>query len=302
MRIKDNIKLRLSNKNRQRLGGYLFTLPFTIGFIIFFLFPFFQAIIYSLNKIEFSKEGYSLMFQGFDNYRYILLVHPKFIRVFTETVLVMFRDLPLILSFSLFAAVILNQRFRGRFVARAIFFLPVILSSGVIIYMEQYDVASLMAQNQTETTLMFSGEALRTFLMDMKLPEEFLYYVLVAVNGIPSIIRASGIQILIFLAGLQSIPNSIYESARIEGASSWEEFWLITFPMVSPLIITNTVYTIVDSFTSMDNRLIMMIKNTTFGGKGFGVSMAMSILYFLAIFAFLWILYKFIENKVFYNV
>lgn len=297
-----NLKLRMSNKNRQRLGGYIFTLPFIIGFILFFLFPFLQAFKYSLNKIEFSTEGFSLVYQGLQNYRYILRVHPRFLRVFTETVLGMLRDLPLILSFSLFAAVILNQKFKGRFIARAIFFLPVILASGVIIKMEQADIASLLAHTQAAKSLMFSGEALRSYLLETKLPVEFIDYILMAVNGIPTIIRASGIQILIFLAGLQSIPASVYEAARIEGASGWENFWLITFPMVSPLIITNTIYTIVDSFVSMDNQLVVMIKDTTFGGKGFGVSMAMSIMYFLAIFITLGVFYRIITKRVFYNV
>src|SRR5690606_18379555 len=115
------------------------------------------------------------------------------------------------------------------------------------------------------------------------------------------IINASGVQILIFLAGFQSIPSSIYEAADVEGATAWEKFWLITFPSLSPLILTNLVYTIIDSLTSVQNRLLLLIEDVSFTGAGFGVAMAMSMLYFLFIAVLLMIVYAIVSKFVFYN-
>ncbi|HLV09772.1 MAG TPA: ABC transporter permease subunit [Halanaerobiales bacterium] len=150
--------------------------------------------------------------------------------------------------------------------------------------------------------LVFSGEALLSLLSEMKfLPNWLIDYIIMAVENIPSIIRSSGIQILIFLAGLQSISPSVYEAAKVEGATGWESFWLITFPMISPLLITNTVYTIVDGLTRADNPLVQMIRDATFSGKGYGVSTAMSTLYFLAIALLLGLVFKLISGYIFYR-
>ena len=137
--------------------------------------------------------------------------------------------------------------------------------------------------------------------MDMRLPEGFLAFILQAVNYIPDIIRSSGIQIFIFLAGLQSIPGSLYEAADIEGATSWENFWLITVPLMSPIIVVNIVYTIVASFTAADNQLLSLIRQTSFGGGGYGIGVAMAWVYFLVIGIFLLIVLKIISRWVFYQ-
>src|SRR5690606_17286396 len=129
----------------------------------------------------------------------------------------------------------------------------------------------------------FGGAALRgLFENSMYLPPWLLDYVVEAAESLPVVIRSSGVQILIFLAGLQAIPREIYEAADVEGATPWERFWLVTFPMLTPLVLTNIVYTIVDSFTAMNNELVVLIRDTMLSGAGYGVSMAMAMLYFLA--------------------
>src|SRR5690554_6129199 len=294
-------KFRITVENRKKIGGYLFTLPFTLGFLFLFLYPFLQSVIFSFNKLNLGREGYSLEFVGISNYKYALLENTEFVETLVETVLAMLAELPVILAFSLFAAVILNQKFKGRTLARVIFFLPVIYGAGVVLKMEQTDYVTELMQN-SDTVFMFSGEALRTFLTSVKfIPESFITYILNAVDNIPGIIRSSGIQILVFLAGLQSITPSVYEAARVEGATGWESFWLITFPMISPLLITNTVYTIVDGLTRADNPLVQMIRDATFSGKGYGVSTAMSTLYFLAIALLLGLVFKLISGYIFYR-
>ncbi|MFW5985329.1 MAG: carbohydrate ABC transporter permease [Halanaerobiaceae bacterium] len=294
-------KLHLSLNQRKQLAGVFFSLPFILGFLFFFLYPFIQAIIFSLSELQLSSEGYSLNFNGIANYYHILFVHVDFIPLFLQEIEEMIVDLPLILFFSFFSAVVLNQKFRGRAVSRAIFFLPVIMAAGIIFRLEQHDYITEVMQQAQQGGYAFSGQALREFLIQVRLPESVLNYILEAVERIPEIVRSSGIQILIFLAGLQSIPGSMYEAARVEGATPWESFWMITLPMLSPLIMTNIVYTIVDSFTAGGNDLVEMIRSTSIGGAGYGIGMAMSIIYFMTIMVILVITIKIISGWVFYN-
>ena len=294
-------KFRVTVENRKKIGGYLFTSPFVIGFLLFFLYPFVQTLVFSFNRLELSADGYSLHWVGLENYNYALLVDLNFRETFVETLGSMVAELPMILAFSLFAAVILNQKFRGRGLARVIFFLPVIYGAGVVLKMESTDFATVILESK-QSAYMFSGDALRTLLSEIRFfPEQFVEYIMTAVEAIPNIIRSSGIQILIFLAGLQSISPSVYEAARVEGATAWESFWLITVPMISPLIITNTVYTVIDSLIAADNDLVNLIRNETFTGRGFGTSSAMATLYFLAITIILLIVFKILDRYVFYH-
>ncbi|NLM96492.1 MAG: sugar ABC transporter permease [Halanaerobiaceae bacterium] len=299
--MKLNKRFRVTVENRGKIGGYLFTLPFVVGFILFFLYPFVQSIIFSLNKLSLTTEGYELEFVRFDNYYYSIFTNTEFNQAFVETITEMVIDLPLILAFSFFAAILLNQKFKGRALARVIFFLPVIYSAGVVLKMEQNDFVTQLMK-ESNINFMFSGEALQVLLKQTKfLPDAMITYVLKAVDNIPVIIRSSGIQILVFLAGLQSIPVSVYEAAEVEGASGWESFWLITLPMISPLILTNIVYTVVDKLTRADNELVLLIKDTAFTGRGYGVSTAMATMYFAAIAVILGIIFKVFSRYVFYR-
>lgn len=295
-------KFRLTLDSKRKLMFYVFTSPFIIGFLLFFLYPFIQSIIFSLNRLEIVQGGYRLNYIGLDNYRYSLLIDPKFTRTLVETIVRMLADVPLILIFSFFAAMILNQRFRGRLFVRLIFFLPVILSAGIILQMEQMDyITSIMQAGFDEVPGLFSSATLRNFLLQLRLPLGALEYIMDAVDRIPEIINASGIQILVFLAGLQSVPASLYEAATVEGATAWESFWMITLPMLSPLILTNIVYTVIDSFTSSTNQLVKLIQSTAFGGAGYGVSTAMAALYFTAVAVILAIMIKIVSRWVFYH-
>ncbi len=297
------MKLKMNLKQRKKYGGYLFILPFLTGFIFFFLYPFLQSITFSLNDLKVTFSGYELEFIKFKNYHHILLEDPNFIKTLASTIVKMVTNVPLILGFSFFAALILNQNFKGRLLARLIFFLPVIYGAGIVLRMETNDYLSqiMMGSQNAGNQAVFSGIALRNFLLQTKLPGSFLNFIILSVNRIPVIIKSSGIQILVFLAGLQSIPYSIYEAADVEGATKWESFWLITLPLLSPLLLTNTVYTIIDSFTAADNDLIGLIKNTAFTGAGYGISMAMAITYFFLVMLILGIIIKILSRYVFYQ-
>ncbi|MEJ6951464.1 carbohydrate ABC transporter permease [Natronospora cellulosivora (SeqCode)] len=292
------LKKKLSLKQKKSLMGYVYTAPFIIGFLLFFAYPFYQAIVFSLNELQITQFGYELVFVGLENYDHALLVDPDFVQVLTDSFLRLITHVPAIIIFSFFVANILNQKFRGRFLARLVFFLPVIITSGIIIQMEMQD---MMTQEFVENVdFMLGGATLESLLLQLQMPEGFAQYIIDIVDQIPEIIEASAIPILIFLAGLQSIPSRLYEAADIEGATGWEKFWKITCPLLSPLFITNIVFIIVSSFTSVRNPIVNFINDAAWGGAGYGVSVAMSVIYFAVIAITLTISLGIISKKVFY--
>ena len=138
----------------------------------------------------------------------------------------------------------------------------------------------------------------------MKVGTELVEYVTQMVNNIFDIVNRSGVQILIFLAGLQSISPAIYEASRIDGATSWETFWKITFPMISPMIMVNGVYTIIDSFTTTANPVMTFIDSvysSTTSGQGQVQSSAMSWLYFIIVMLIILIVVGLFSAYVFYQ-
>ncbi len=299
MKIRNLFNFNL--KTKQNFWGYFFIFPLIIGFILFFVYPFIQSILFSLSELELTPIGFRLNYRGLTNYRFVFYVHGSFTRVMIGTIYDMLRNVPLIVAFAFFAAMLLNQKFKGRLLARTIFFLPVIMSAGVVLSMEQGDVAmQMVAAEAADGEFAGVADILIPFLEELRMPEVLINYVLYAIDYIPEIIRASGVQILVFLAGLQSIPSSLYEASKVEGATSWENFWLITLPLLSPLILTNIVYTVIDYFTNPTNELIQLIEQTKFGGAGFGVSAAMAWIYFIFIAVFLAVVVGLISRKVFY--
>lgn len=295
------MRYRLTLARRRSIYGICFIFPFLLGFVALFLYPFIQAILFSLSELRLTPTGYTLTPVGLANYREALFVQPDFLPNLTESLLALVSQVPLILIFSLFAASLLNQKFRGRVLARMVFFLPVIMGAGIILAMESQDYVMDMMQAGLETQRgIFSTGSLHTFLFYLGMPPQMLGYVVMAVENIPVIIRASGIQILIFLAGLQSIPPSLYEASQVEGATGWENFWLITFPVLSPLILTNVVYSIIDFLTGRHNPMLSWIQGYIFG-RSYGVGTAMALMYFSLTVLLLGIVVGIINRYIFYQ-
>jgi ABC-type sugar transport system permease subunit len=290
---------RLSLHSQRAVMGFAFTVPFAIGFALFLLYPFFQSIMFSLSELRISPDGFTLDFVGLKNYRHALFVDPQFRRAFVETVGGMLIDIPSILMFSFFAATILNQRFRGRLLARVVFFLPVILGAEVFVRINQADYMS-HAMSMASRGIV-NIEQMKEIFGGLRATEAVVEFIMASVNRVPQIIQASGIQILIFLAALQSIPSSLYEAADVEGATGWESFWKITFPLMVPMFMVNIVYTVIDSFTSPSNRLMVYIKSSAWTGGGYGVSVAMAWFYFLALLIMLGLAVAVVSRGVHYE-
>jgi ABC-type sugar transport system permease subunit len=291
---------RRSYEQQKAIWGFIYVLPWLIGFILFFLIPFIQSFRFSLSKVESQTSGIEIEFVGLDNYLYALTVHTSFNRTFVESILNMVVNVPLIIIFSMFLAALLNQRFRGRGLARAIFFLPVILASGVIASLEASSLVEALNNESDNGRFIHAlgSFELERMMLEAGVSESIVLYLTGAVDRIYDIVSQSGVQILIFLAGIQSISTHLYEAAKIEGATGYEAFWKITFPMVSPLILVNVVYTVIDSFAS--NAVTDLVREVGFSNFNFGLSSAMAWIYFLAVSLILAITMWLISRRVFY--
>ncbi len=248
---------------KQALTGHFFCIPLYIGAILFFIIPLFQSFRYSFSKVTPELGTMLTKFIGGENYHYIFRVDADFVTNLISSFTGLLYQVPFILIASLFLATIINQKFRGRTFVRAVFFLPVIVASGVVISLIQSDaLSSTMMEGDAETTI-FNASVLEEFLQDIGLNVKIIGYFTTITNNMFDLLWKTGIQTLMFLAGLQGISPTLYEASSVEGATSWENFWLITFPMLIPIILVNTVYTIVDSFTDLSNRVMSQILGTT---------------------------------------
>ena len=303
---------------RKAKSGWLFVAPFVIGFIVIYLPIIINSIIYSFSEFEtiaaIDGGGYILHNVGFGNYKNALFVDTEFVKVLTTGIRQLLLEVPAIVIFSLFLAVILNEKMVGRAAFRAILFVPVILQTGLI---AEIDAANTLLASMNDTssgittggggaaeeavTGVLSTDDLSWLFANLSVGSDMITYVTQLINNIYDIINRSGVQMLIFLAGLQSISPAIYESCEIDGATAWETFWKITVPMISPMILVNAVYTVIDAFTSSSNDVMAYI-NTVYSKAGGNVlSAAMSWMYFLLVIACIGIVVAVLSAFVFYQ-
>ena len=297
---------------RKARAGWIFVLPFVLGFVLIYLPIIIDSIKYSFCHMVILGGGQKPAFEfvGWANYTKALTEDPNFVKTLLDGLLDMVFDIPMILIFSLFMAVLLNQKMVGRAAFRAIFFIPVILATGV---MESIEAQNVLSEYMEETEGIESGAGqsaasdiistmdVEKMFQGMAVGQGLVEYVSVAINNIYNIVNRSGVQMLIFLAGLQSISPAIYESVQIDGATSWETFWKITFPMISPMILVNAVYTIIDSFTTQSNQVMVFISKVYEQADGNVISAAMSWIYFLIIILITAVIAAIVSGYTFYQ-
>lgn len=312
------LSTKFTYRKRQAMWGYIFILPLIIGFIYFFLFPFITTIVFSFSNIyragvlRDTNEtlGVITEYVGMDNYKYIWNVHSTFKdtlgSVFVDTIV----NVLMIIIFSLIIAVVLNSKFRGRSFVRAVFFMPVIFNSQAVDLAMSTGQALTDAMEEGGNDIFSTMFNFKDFLTNANVPTFAVNFLSNASQSIFDVISYSGVQILIFLSGIQSVPKHLYEAAKIEGATQYEIFWKITFPMVSPLMLTAGVYTVVDSFLRSD-LLSLMNKYGLAGDVSYtaglgnltndGIYAAMSILFCLVSLAVVIIVLLAIRKLVFYR-
>lgn len=282
MYVPGNRIYRTMEARRARIGT-LFILPFIIGFLAFMVRPLISSLEMSFSKV--NVVAGTMTPAKFDNYSYAFVADPDFNKLLVNEIGRMSINVIATLVLSFVIAVILNQDFKGRTLCRVIFFLPVILSSGVLPGIEKqnqfFNLMSSISESVNESSGVNLSLALQNLLSVSGVAGEVFDVIFQMINAIYDIVMASGIQIIIFLSGLQSISPSLYEAADVEGCSAWEAFWKITFPMVSPLLLVNCIYTIIDFFMKNDNQVVEHINDVMYGTQmDFGVASAESWVYF----------------------
>ncbi|HBG76175.1 MAG TPA: sugar ABC transporter permease [Clostridiales bacterium] len=282
---------KLTITQRKKVNGYLFISPWLVGLILFFLHPFIQSLRLSLSKIT-KFAGFHMKWVGLENYARAFLWDVDFLPMFGTVVKDTFINTIMIVVFSLMIAILVNKKIKFRGFFRGAFFLPVLLGTGYV--MEQ-----LLGINA-------EGPAME-MARGITIPEEFMRYldpVVVSVlsgflNRITYVLWKSGVQIILFLAGLQGISSSLYEAARVDSATEWEMFWKITLPMISPVILLNVIYTIIDSFTDTSNPIVDYVLDIGFTKSQFEYSAAISWIYFIFVLFVCGIVYFVMRNKVY---
>lgn len=265
---------RLSYPKKRALWGILFLLPWAIGMLAFFLGPLIKTFYYSLFHMTLGSGGFQYEFIGLDNFKYILTVDPNFNKKLLKALMTVVQNVPIQIFVSLFVAMLLNGKYRGRGLFRLIFFIPIILATGIT-DIELKDVKLAAEEFQS----FVSADFIISMLYESGIPYSVIETIRNFVDSIFDVITKAGVQMLIFLAGLQGISPTLYEVAKIEGCTKIESFCKITLPMISPMILVCMIYSLADTFAAAD--ISETINTTTFNSAKYGVGASMSAVYFL---------------------
>lgn len=279
MRKEKNRHLKMEQRNA--LKGLAFVLPWILGFLIFTLIPLLNSVRYSFSYVTITPGKILLKNAGLEFYDYAWNGSTTFKLGLASTAMMIGCSTPVVLVFSLLVALLLNRKFPGRTFFRVVFFLPVIIMSGPVI-------GSLL----TDYTVDFTSEGSQIMLFLSSLPSFISKPCLFILDHLVLILWFSGVQILIFLAGLQKIPPSLYEAAEIDGAGAWEKFWKITLPYLKPIALICAVYTVVNIANYSGHAVNWEIQENMFNtAMMYSLSAAMSWIYFLVVLAMLAVVY-----------
>ena len=306
--------MKIPYERRKSLYGYGFISLWLVGTLLWFLIPLAESFCYCFmdnRQLKPSAGGLHKVWlplangEFFANFRYAFAADPYYKQYLLSVLKNTAITTPMILIFSLFIAVILNQKFKGRSFARAVFFLPVIIATGPVYHIISGNIASTGADSGAQFSTLFETDMvgrLLEFLGIMNISESVSDAVNTITTNIFGLIWSSGIQILIFLAALQNIPPSAKEAAAMEGATGWEFFWKITLPYVSPMILANFIYTVIDSFTKTDNAVMTRVLEKQQLDMDYGYAAAMSWSYFAIVMILVGIITVILNRFIFYEV
>lgn len=296
-------KRRLMTYGRRRqLYGWGFISLWFAGTVMFFLIPLVKSLWYSFNTVTIEPGRIKTEWVGTGKFVHAM-EDPNFTDALGSTIAETLWKTPLILIFSMFIAVVLNQNFRGRSLARAVFFLPVIIVTGPVFKIISGDMDATGSRSAEQFSTMMSTDLvdeLMQFLGIYNISDKMSTVIGAVADNIFGIVWSSGIQILLFLAALQNIPPSAREAAMLDGATAWEYFWKITIPYLGPFILANFIFTVIDSFTSPMNKVmerILSMKSEVL----YGEASAMAWIYFVIILVMIGIVYRIIRKFIYYE-
>lgn len=307
---------KISYERKKGLYGYGFVALWLVGVIYMFIIPLGQSLWYSLCRTELVSqpeiiEQYGMTGPGiytewndFGNYKKAFTENPDYPQNLVTSLTETAYTVPLVLVFSLFVALLLNDKFKGRTLARAIFFLPVLIATGPVLQVINGDMLAQGVGDASQFSALFKADFVEDFLQFMGLSnisQQLADTVSEITGTILNLIWDSGIQILIFISALQQIPVSAKEAASMEGATGWEFFWKITFPTISPMIFANLIYTVIDAFVKSDNPVMQQVMSYARAWE-YGFSAAMAWAYFAIVAAILGIISAVVSRFIFYQV
>lgn len=294
------IKRKNSVERARKKAAWVFLLPWLLGLVCFFAVPIIYSVIYSLSDVAISTEkiGLTISFKGIFNYNYLFFRDAEFMVTVGDSIAELLYTVPVIFIFSIFVALLLNQKFKGRGLVRSVFFLPVIIASGVVMKIINGDV--FVQNNMSGSSATFQTDAISEILLRAGIPQNISKIVTQVTGGVFDLSWKSGIQILLFISALQSISPSYYEAASVEGANAWESFWKITFPLISPTSLLVIIYSIIDSFTDVSNG-VMKSMMERFNHFYYGIASASAIIYTLAILIIIGIVMFIFRKSIFHN-
>jgi ABC-type sugar transport system permease subunit len=284
-------KRRITLTMQRTLEGYFFVAPWVVGFLIFLAWPLFQSFYLSFHELQATSLS-DLKFRGIDNYKEAFFIDARFLPRLNTTLTQNLIDVPIIMIFSLFSAILANQKISGVIWFRAVFFLPLVIGSAQVIQQlfQQGVGGAVLSQgvNVQELAWQYLGPDAAANIEGV-------------LNRLVFVLWRTGVQMLIFLAGLNAVSPVLYEAARVDGATDWDRFWKVTLPLLSPVILVNLVYTLVDSFTDPFNQVLLYVQQTAFaGGFRLGYAASLGWIYFAIVFAVLMVVVKVTNRYVFY--
>ena len=292
-------KSGLSLKGRNKLWGLFFISPWILGFIVFFLIPLLQSILFSFSKVKITDSGVKTDFTGLTNWKYVLFENADYTNNLGEAITSFVYTLPIIIILSLCIAMVLNQKFKGRMFVRALFFIPALMAGGMVMTILSNNIMSSATMESGGSNTYFSQAVdFEAIIMGLGLPESITGIISRYMSGISTLVWNCGVQIILFISGLQSIPKQLYEVAKVEGATNWETFWFVTFPMLTNVLLVTMVYTTIDLFTSTENKVMTQTYNLLINKQNYSDGSAMLWIYLLVIGIVLSIVF-FLLNKLF---
>ncbi len=283
----------MTYSQKRSFWGVIFLMPWAIGILVFFLGPLVKTFYYSFFNMELQTGGFKYSFIGLQNYKQALTINPEFNQKLIEALAETAKNVPIQIFVSLFVAMLLNGNYKGKGFFRLIFFIPIILATGIT-KIELADIT--LAKEASESFV--NTKTVMAIISSSGIPNVIINYITAFVNDIFDVITTAGVQMLIFMAGLQNISPSLYEVAKIEGCSQFECFCKITLPMISPMILVCLIYSLADSFARAD--ISDMISTTTFTNAQYGLGAAMSAVYFIVSILVILICSAIVSKGVFY--
>ena len=281
-------KKRRGIEAHNRMVGRLFVLPWEIGMLLFIIIPLVLSMVYAFCEVTLEIGGLEYDFVFLDNFKYLLKEDPYYTDTLLSSVSTLIYSVPIIVSISLVIGILLNQKFKGRIFMRAIFFLPVIIAAGIVLNILTTQIAGqppIIQLGETSTTMGDSSGYLdaTAVLEGLRFPTAVTEVMSKYITMIFNLLWKSGIQIILFISGLQTIPDSLYEVSKIEGASKWEEFWMVTFPMLRDVTLLVTIFTVVEEMVSTSNAVMSNAQNMITGQQRYDLPSAMIWFYFICV-------------------